>query len=56
MVSAQAEATSTEHEDDYDVLRSFFDWRRTRDYAPLNRNDQPNLHPARNSRSLQLSI
>src|SRR5262249_3388280 len=56
MVSGQARAASTEHEDEYDVLRSFFNWRRTEDEAPLNRNDQPNLHPSKNSRSPQLSI
>jgi hypothetical protein len=56
MVSAQAQATDAEHEDEYDVLRSFFNWRRTQDKAPLNRNDQPNLHPSRDSRSPQLSI
>jgi len=56
MVSAQAQTTSTEHEDEYDVLRSFFNWRRTQNKAPLNRNDQPNLHSSRNSSSPQLSI
>jgi hypothetical protein len=56
MVSAQAQATSPEHEDEYDVLRSFFNWRRTQNEAQSNRNDQPNLHPSRNSRSPQLSI
>jgi hypothetical protein len=56
MVSAQAQATNAEHEDEYDVLRSFFNWRRTQAEAPLNQNDQPNLQPSRYSRSPQLSI
>ncbi len=56
MVGEQAQATSAEHEDEYDVLRSFFNWRRTQNEAQSNPNDQPNLHPSRNSRSPQLSI
>jgi hypothetical protein len=54
MVSAQAQTTSAEHEDEYDVLRSFFNWRRTQNKAPLNRNDQPNLQPSRNSPRLSI--
>jgi hypothetical protein len=58
MVSAQAQATNAEHEDEYEVLRSFYNWKRTQGEAPLNQNDQPagNLHPSRYSRSPQLSI
>ncbi len=51
MISAQAQATGADHEDEYDVLRSFFNWRRA-----LNQNDEPNLNPSRYSRSPQLSI
>lgn len=53
MVSAQAQATNAEHEDEYDVLRSFFNWKRTQDEAPLNQKDKANLHP---SRSPQFAI
>jgi len=56
MVSAQAQTTSAEHEDEYDVLRSFFNWTRTQNEALLNRNDQRNLHPSKNSKSPKLSI
>jgi hypothetical protein len=56
MVSAQAQATNAVHEDEYDVLGSFFNWRRTQDEAQLNQNDQPNLHPSRSARSSLLSI
>jgi hypothetical protein len=58
MVSAQAQATNAEHEDEYEVLRSFFKWTRTLGGAPLDRNDQSagNLRPPRYARSPQLSI
>ena len=54
MVSAQAQATSAKQEDEYEVLRSFFKWRRTQDEATLNQNDRPNINRSRNPRSPQL--
>jgi len=58
MVSAQAQATNAEHEDEYEVLRSFFKWTRTQGRAPLDRNDQSvgNLYPSRYAMSPQSSI
>jgi hypothetical protein len=58
MVSAQAQATNAEHEDEYEVLRSFFKWTRTQGGAPLDRNNQSvgNLYPSRYAMSPQSSI
>jgi two-component sensor histidine kinase len=58
MVSAQAQATNAEHEDEYEVLRSFFEWTRTQSGAPLDQNGQSagNLYPSRDAMSPQLSI
>jgi len=58
VVSALAQSTNAEHEDEYEVLRSFFKWTRTQGRAPLDRNDQSvgNLYPSRYAMSPQSSI
>jgi uncharacterized protein YoxC len=58
MVSAQAQSTDAQHEDEYEVLRSFFKWRRTQGEAPLDGNDQSagNTYARRSAMSPELSI